>query len=125
MRISRDCWQCEFDDCRHIWIATTDVAPAQCARCKKRGWHTEGAVALSDAKPSPAPRRLKTDAAATTGGKVTIATVEPQSNRVLDVLLNIPQVAPASDPRYIRPAHDPKECRNKFCGLCAAAKGGK
>lgn len=40
MRISRDCWQCEYPDCGHVWIASSEVPPEQCARCRKRKWHT-------------------------------------------------------------------------------------
>lgn len=44
MRVSRDCWKCEYEDCGHIWIAAGEDAPGQCAKCKKRRWHTEGVV---------------------------------------------------------------------------------
>lgn len=44
MRISRDCWQCEYPDCGHVWLAAGDEAPNQCAKCKRRKWNTPGSV---------------------------------------------------------------------------------
>lgn len=35
-------WQCELEDCGKIWIAKGIDPPAQCAKCKKRNWHTKG-----------------------------------------------------------------------------------
>ena len=35
------CWQCEL--CGHTWIASGIDAPEQCAKCKRRGWHTKQA----------------------------------------------------------------------------------
>ena len=32
------CWKCEL--CGHTWIGVGIAAPAQCAKCKKRNWHT-------------------------------------------------------------------------------------
>jgi hypothetical protein len=36
-------WQCELDLCGHIWLAAGIDAPAKCAKCKRRGWHTKEA----------------------------------------------------------------------------------
>ncbi len=44
MRVSRDCWKCEYEDCGHVWISAGDEAPAQCAKCRRRKWHTPGSV---------------------------------------------------------------------------------
>jgi hypothetical protein len=81
-----------------------------------------GAVAAPAVKSARVP---KVDVPAVVAEKTAVSEVVPKLDAVRDILLKVPQVAPASDPRYIRPAHDPKECRNKFCGLCAAAKGEK
>ena len=32
-------WECEL--CGHTWIAVGVDAPVQCARCKRRNWHTK------------------------------------------------------------------------------------
>lgn len=53
MRISKDCWQCEYPDCGHVWIAAGVDPPGQCAKCRRRKWHTE--VDISTAKPEPKP----------------------------------------------------------------------
>ena len=137
MRISQDCWQCEYGECGHIWIAANDVAPAQCARCKKRGWHTEGAVAPAK-KPAPllplaktdAGRelvatfrrhgKLTTDVVGTAGAKVEVAVPEAESKPITN-LLGIGGVAVGSDPRYARPAHAPG-CK---CFSCCPPKGEK
>lgn len=42
MRVSRDCWKCEYEECGWIWLAAGDEAPAKCAKCRKRRWHTPG-----------------------------------------------------------------------------------
>jgi hypothetical protein len=30
-------WVCE--SCGHKWLAKTELAPSQCAKCRTRGWH--------------------------------------------------------------------------------------
>lgn len=47
MKVSRDCWKCEYPECGHIWIATGEDPPEQCAKCKKRKWHTDGLIEVS------------------------------------------------------------------------------
>jgi len=37
MRIKVDAWECEL--CGHVWLATGDEPPEQCAKCRKRGWN--------------------------------------------------------------------------------------
>lgn len=39
MRIQVWAWQCEYKDCGHRWMASGIVAPGQCAKCRRRGWH--------------------------------------------------------------------------------------
>jgi len=39
MLVEAKAWQCEFEDCGHKWLAKSDVPPALCGRCRRRGWH--------------------------------------------------------------------------------------
>jgi hypothetical protein len=45
MRIKVDAWQCELTDCKHIWLATSDIPPSHCAKCRRRLWHSGLAAA--------------------------------------------------------------------------------
>ena len=40
MRVKVPAWQCEYPDCKHIWIKTSEDEPTQCARCRRKGWNT-------------------------------------------------------------------------------------
>jgi hypothetical protein len=42
MRVNRDCWKCEYEDCGWIWLAKGDEPPEKCAGCRCRRWHTPG-----------------------------------------------------------------------------------
>ncbi len=42
MRVSRDCWKCEYEDCGWVWLAAGDESPEKCAKCRRRRWHTPG-----------------------------------------------------------------------------------
>ena len=121
MRVSRDCWQCELEGCGHVWIAAGEEPPEQCARCKKRKWHTEGRFELAPGALAPQ-RELRTDAVATTGGKVTISTDVPRPN-FADLARTVPGIKVAI--QLDRPAHDVAGCRIYGCGMCAVLKGGK
>ena len=57
-------WQCELVECGHEWIARGIDAPEQCAKCKKRGWHTKGVseaprAMISASEPLDAPMPKK------------------------------------------------------------------
>ena len=41
MRLQVWAWRCEF--CAKTWLAGGIDPPAQCSKCKRRGWHTKGA----------------------------------------------------------------------------------
>lgn len=32
-------WKCDRPECGWVWIATSDVPPTACAKCKSRTWH--------------------------------------------------------------------------------------
>lgn len=70
----------------------------------------------------PVAREARSTKASIPSREMAVAHIE---TRPVDNLLRIPGVAVASDPRYLRPMHDPKTCRLPGCGMCAAAKGGK
>lgn len=62
MKIDHPCWQCEYTDCGHTWLATDpNKPPDQCARCRRRGWHsaeaTQNNSAKSQKKSVPRPAR--------------------------------------------------------------------
>lgn len=42
MRSVSPVWICEFQDCGHVWLASSHVAPEKCAKCKKRNWDGRG-----------------------------------------------------------------------------------
>lgn len=44
-------WQCEHKGCGHKWLASGVEAPEQCAKCKKRGWHTKNTTNQAEATP--------------------------------------------------------------------------
>jgi hypothetical protein len=48
MRHVADVWECEYQDCKHVWLAVSEVAPRQCARCKRLNWHRSPAVPAPD-----------------------------------------------------------------------------
>jgi hypothetical protein len=50
MRIDVAAWQCEYPDCGHIWLATSEKTPDKCAKCRRRRWNEPAAV------PTPAER---------------------------------------------------------------------
>jgi hypothetical protein len=54
-RITADCWKCEWTDCRHVWLAASDVPPSHCAKCRKRGWNTALSVPPVQSMPKPVP----------------------------------------------------------------------
>jgi hypothetical protein len=35
-------WVCDLPDCRHVWLAASDVPPSHCAKCRSRGWNALG-----------------------------------------------------------------------------------
>ena len=41
MRVQGWYWKCEYADCGKQWPAHDVVPPAQCSKCKRRGWHTK------------------------------------------------------------------------------------
>lgn len=53
MRENRPCWVCELDGCGGAWMATGEVPPEKCSKCKRRGWHKTKTVRelLQDAAP--------------------------------------------------------------------------
>ena len=121
MRTSRPCWQCEYADCSHVWLATSEVPPKQCAGCRRRGWHktldvVPSAQALLMAMTGPVfvdaqgdalpamPLVTVTDAVASTGGKVTIS-----------------QPMTARPPMPSRP--QPRQAVSKGCSDCGAIGG--
>jgi len=61
--IRRPCWQCEYPDCGHAWLKDPENPnpPIQCAKCRRRGWHTpppgcpEPAPSIQPLQPSPGP----------------------------------------------------------------------
>ncbi len=126
MKILKPCWQCEYDDCGHVWIASSEVPPAQCAKCRRRGWNKKGELQVQEKTAGDAgATRSRQRAAATPGGTKTAA-------QAVAAALPAPvraQVKPASQIQqpaaYARPVHDSKTCRLPGCGMCAAAKGGK
>lgn len=129
MRISRDCWQCEYTDCGHVWIASGFDSPEQCSKCKRRKWHTPDAGLIelaASARKNGAPRRrriLKTDAIATADAKVTIAQeVEVDRKAVAMAAADVRPAAEIPAPKLdslLRTAHHPR-CT---CGICTAEKG--
>ena len=38
MKVVRDCWQCEYEDCGHVWLASGEIPPKMCAKCRRRRW---------------------------------------------------------------------------------------
>ena len=48
------CWVCEL--CGHTWIASGIDAPEQCAKCKRRGWHTKAVHVADEPRHSPLPQ---------------------------------------------------------------------
>ena len=49
MRIQADAWQC--GSCGHVWLAGSEVAPKQCAKCRRRDWNSgEGFVIVAKPK---------------------------------------------------------------------------
>jgi len=50
MRRSAEAWECEYEDCHHLWLASSAVAPRQCARCKRLNWHRSPGAAPSAAE---------------------------------------------------------------------------
>ena len=138
MRISHDCWQCEYGDCAHIWLVAKEEPPEQCAKCRRRGWNANGTFVAGQApvkkprearvKKEPAPNPPKPPFVyRNRKGKAESSPEKPPvANRVRD-LLAVPGVTTGNllSAQYQRPAHDPKTCRLQGCGMCAAAKGEK
>ena len=52
MKITRECWKCEYADCGHEWLVAGE-APEKCAKCRRRGWNKEGARTVLVGEPSP------------------------------------------------------------------------
>ncbi len=32
-------WVCDYQDCRHVWLAASTGPPSHCAKCRRRGWN--------------------------------------------------------------------------------------
>lgn len=128
MKVSRDCWKCEYPECGHIWIATGEDPPEQCAKCKKRKWHTDGLIEVS------APQRKTVTARKKSNGKLSprdekrmtelndrfeehIQDEMEKPTRLARVMAAVPEVRPAVDivsPVYEKPSHAP----NCSCYSC-------
>ena len=52
MRLQVWAWECEL--CGHRWLAVGIEAPAKCAKCKRRNWHTKAVQSVS-IEPDPEP----------------------------------------------------------------------
>ena len=47
-------WVCEL--CGHRWLASGVDAPAKCAKCKRRGWHTKAVHVADEPRHGPLPQ---------------------------------------------------------------------
>lgn len=104
----RSVWICEFPDCGHVWLKTGDVPPAQCSKCKRRGWHTAAAAS---------PQAL----AMAVSGPVF---VDAQGEAVPAVpAVTIAQPATARPPMPTRPAPRHVPAVAKACPECGSLSG--
>jgi hypothetical protein len=131
MRITRDCWKCEYPECGHIWIATGEDPPEQCAKCKKRKWHTPGSEEVVEVS---APAR-KSNGKLNAHDKKRMAELNgrfdehlqdemEKPSRLARIMASVPEVRPAAEilaPQsiYQRPAH----AANCGCLSCRPPKG--
>jgi len=138
MRVNRDCWKCEYEDCGWIWLAKGDEPPEKCAGCRRRRWHTPGSVEVVEVSASPRktiPPRKKSNGKLNAHDEKRMAELNgrfdehirdemEKPSRLARIMASVPEVRPAAEilaPQsiYQRPAH----AANCGCLSCRPPKG--